>query len=328
METDQNGLAARYLLGKLSDEEQANVEKEYFHDPSSFEDILIAENSLIDAYVSDRLSPEDRLLFEKRLLISPRQRQRARFAETLVSYASRQPIEESVSPTSQPLWLTRFVSSFSFRPLLSYSLAAAALLISATGIFWFASHAPARLDIEDLAHIQTPAAIERDKSLPAQQTEEPRSAITKENQTVLKDEAIGHQPTAKSSQLLPKPELARRAISPAIVSTIILSLGSTRDAGAGKVFVLPEKTGFVNLKLQFECRPFSSYFAVVETADGQQVWKGRVSGSSMINNGKTASLTVPAQRLGRGDYIVSLKGLTKAGLYESVADYSFTVDRR
>lgn len=221
-----------------------------------------------------------------------------------------------------------FARLFSGRPLLSYSLAAAVVLFLAAALFWWTSNGSGRLSDENLAMTSTPAELEITNPVSNRQTEVQTSAMETEKNLSLVDKTGNVETTTKTSPPPPKKDLSQPAKSRAIISTIILSLGSTRDAEAGRVFVLSKKTVLVNLKLQFESGHFASYFAVVETADGQQIWRGKVPGSKSNNNEITATLKVSAHRLSRGNYVVSLKGLTKTGVYEPVADYSFTVDRR
>ena len=86
MGPDQEKLAEAFLLGKLAENEREDVERDFFAKPDVFENLLIAENSLTDAYVTSRMAEEDRRLFESRLLINPVQRQRAAFAEFLLDF--------------------------------------------------------------------------------------------------------------------------------------------------------------------------------------------------------------------------------------------------
>ena len=63
MATDDELLPRRYLLGDLSDEHSAVVEEEYFAQEAAFDRVWAAENELIDSYLSDGLSPQDRERF-------------------------------------------------------------------------------------------------------------------------------------------------------------------------------------------------------------------------------------------------------------------------
>ena len=63
------------------------------------------------------------------------------------------------------------------------------------------------------------------------------------------------------------------------------------------------------------------FFAVVETVDGKQIWRGPVS----MKAAGTAYAVVPVHKLSQGDYILTIKRMSPAGLYEPVGDYSFRI---
>ena len=75
----------RYLLGELSDSERAALEEKYFTDPKVFDDMVKAENELSDNYARGLLNPESREKFEQYYLAHPKRRERAEFAQTLVT---------------------------------------------------------------------------------------------------------------------------------------------------------------------------------------------------------------------------------------------------
>ena len=62
MEQDHNrGRLERYLLGKLSEPEQVEVETDYFEDSEKFEEVWAAENDLI-VRTPDPYNAEPRLI--------------------------------------------------------------------------------------------------------------------------------------------------------------------------------------------------------------------------------------------------------------------------
>ena len=73
---------ARYLLGELSPEEQAELERRYFADPALLDRMDAVEDDLIDDYVRDELAPEQREHFESRFL-NEKRLERVRMAEAL-----------------------------------------------------------------------------------------------------------------------------------------------------------------------------------------------------------------------------------------------------
>src|SRR5688500_6089886 len=82
---DSKHVMTRYLLGELSEGEQAALEKAYFEDPDVFTELTAAEEGLVDDYARDRLSPDDRARFERVYLADPRRRERVQFAQALIT---------------------------------------------------------------------------------------------------------------------------------------------------------------------------------------------------------------------------------------------------
>ena len=60
-----------YLLGTLNPAEAAAFEDRYFADDALFAELKVAENRLITDFLDERLSPQERKLFEARYLRTP-----------------------------------------------------------------------------------------------------------------------------------------------------------------------------------------------------------------------------------------------------------------
>jgi hypothetical protein len=91
----------QYLLGRLPEEEEAELERRYLADDALFEELLAIEDDLRDAYVRGELSMPDHEAFQQRLLAVPRQRQEQDFARTLCRNLQQTGVE--ASPTGQPV---------------------------------------------------------------------------------------------------------------------------------------------------------------------------------------------------------------------------------
>ena len=89
----------QYLLGRLLDEEEAELERRYLADDALFEELLAIEDDLRDAYVRGELSMPDHEAFQQRLLAVPRQRQEQDFAHTLCLNLQQKGVK--VNPTGQ-----------------------------------------------------------------------------------------------------------------------------------------------------------------------------------------------------------------------------------
>ena len=73
----------RYLLGLSSPAERENIESEYFEDEGAFQEMLTAEDDLIDAYARGELAGEERQRFERKFVSSLRRR--VQFARAFMS---------------------------------------------------------------------------------------------------------------------------------------------------------------------------------------------------------------------------------------------------
>src|SRR5829696_1423355 len=56
-----------YLLGLLPAEDLATLEERYFNDDAAFEELVLAEDDLLDEYLDGQLPEEQRQTFEQRL---------------------------------------------------------------------------------------------------------------------------------------------------------------------------------------------------------------------------------------------------------------------
>jgi hypothetical protein len=82
MKIDQK-LLVNYLLKRLDPESQEELEKQFFNDDTLFDQLLTAEDELIESYQSGQLSREEKFLFEQRYLSSVYRRQKVDFYASL-----------------------------------------------------------------------------------------------------------------------------------------------------------------------------------------------------------------------------------------------------
>ena len=82
-QTQEEELLNRYLLGELTEEEQARVEERLFRDDIFFEQLQALKEELVDDYVQGELSAHEREQFEKRFLASPQWREQVQFSKAL-----------------------------------------------------------------------------------------------------------------------------------------------------------------------------------------------------------------------------------------------------
>lgn len=210
-EEDQDRLRS-YLLGDLAEEEEELVELRVLSDPRFAEEFDAAEDELIEQYVDDELTAEERNRFEGYFLQASERRTKLAFAEALRSRAERK------MPAAVP---ARPSSSFYLR------LAASVLLVLGAGfvgwrVFLYKSTVDQGLlalqaaygergDIEarvtGLKH--APAAAQRGASGRSNEIEQERAGL-------LLRTAVTESPGAESHHALGKYYLLQREFDKAI----------------------------------------------------------------------------------------------------------------
>src|SRR5262245_60156960 len=84
MTNDERDRLVRYLLGgALPEEEQQDLEQRYFDDEAFFEEMELAEQELIDNYLSGRLTQDEQESFEKHYLAVHWRRRRVELIRAL-----------------------------------------------------------------------------------------------------------------------------------------------------------------------------------------------------------------------------------------------------
>ena len=81
--------ARRYLLGQATEEERSALELEYFQSEEAVDRIAAAEDDLIEDYLSDRLDPVERGLFERDYLAADNHRRRVETIRQLLASTLR-----------------------------------------------------------------------------------------------------------------------------------------------------------------------------------------------------------------------------------------------
>src|SRR2546423_1528124 len=79
----------RYLLGNLPAAEQEEIEKTLLASDEFFEELLVTEDELIDAYLSGGLNTDDRAAFESHFLATPERHDQLRFGRAFENFLSQ-----------------------------------------------------------------------------------------------------------------------------------------------------------------------------------------------------------------------------------------------
>jgi hypothetical protein len=144
METQQ--AIRQYLLGIMAQEQAVELEERLLIDGELYEELLIAEDELVDQFLSGEMTAREREGIETHFLRAPERQEQLRFARTLKRYVSAngpQAVKDlgvDESPSGEGAREKRSLLSrlFPRHPALAFSLACALVLIIVGGV-WLAN---------------------------------------------------------------------------------------------------------------------------------------------------------------------------------------------
>lgn len=293
-------IATRYLLGELSEQEQATLEERYFSDPQAFNEVLKVESELVDAYARGQLSTEMRERFEQSYLKHPARRQRVEFARALTTRIDEK--EESVTRAAQSsvrtTWKQTLLAIVGGRgPKLRFAMALIILAIALAGVWIFINSR--RQEQPGEAQIQT---------APQQQVQEERAA----------------QIPSPISQ--PSPNSTPKT---SIVS-LALTVGGVRSADGGptQTLVIPPDATRAQLLLDLKDDSYLRYRASLQKIGGQEIFTQTNLRPRRTKAGARFVFTVPAKGLTSGDYVLTLGGIASTGEVDDLSKSLFRVEKR
>ena len=144
--TEERIATRQYLLGDLPPGSLRLLEERILGDKDFYEELLIAEDELVDEYLADRLSQAERHLFESHFLIAPERQHKVRFGGALRKYVNLHKSDATKSVTTglvdrgymdrklRALKSSRLFWPFNRNPILAFSLIIAVCLGLAA--FW------------------------------------------------------------------------------------------------------------------------------------------------------------------------------------------------
>ncbi|HMV87273.1 MAG TPA: hypothetical protein PLD20_20240 [Blastocatellia bacterium] len=128
---------AGYLLGEMSEQEQADFEMRYLADDSMFEQTLTVKQELIDAYVRNHLDAATREKFERHFLATPEGQKEVAFARALREKLTAPVLNAPVvtEPAKlQPSKLSAWLAGWTLREI-ALATATGLLLVAGGGLF-------------------------------------------------------------------------------------------------------------------------------------------------------------------------------------------------
>lgn len=321
-----NSAEIRYLLGTISPEEALKLEEGYFADSARFEQLEIAEEELIEAYVRNQLSSEEAQQFETRLLRYPRIGERVNFARALsekvkayeLSSKRRSEKEDSIVP-----WWQRFLPE---QPALRVAFAACFLIFAIGGLISIPTWLRLRSESDRITSER--AALQK-------QTEElDKRALQMQGQNEQLTADLRRQEDELAQQRQRIDDLQRALASrqpdrglPGVLASVFLYPGSTRGPEETRELAIYPNTSRAQISLGLESNEYKTYRAVLKTA-ARSVVLSR-NGLSVRNPAlPQIHFVIPAHVLTAGTYLITVSGRTPTGEFEDVADYTLRVARK
>lgn len=307
------------------------MEERYFADAQTFEHLVELETELVDSYAHGRLSTEMRERFERAYLVNPNRRARLRFSEALTTK-----LDEAASARvadDRPIIRTassgqRFSSTFTGkRRALAFSMALVLLLLTSMSIWLFIQSNRLR---QDLALSRQEQISEEQRAREAQQQLADEQTKTQQLAAELERERTEQKPQPQPTMAeSPKPVITTTTAVPPVASLVLIASNSRSvdTARAPGTLVIHKETEQVRIQLKLKENEYQSYQLSLQAIGGREVFNRQ--NIKPVNNKSGASfiISLPASRIGAGDYILTLRGFTRSGEPEDVSQSLFRVER-
>lgn len=316
----------KYLLGGLSKKEREALEDHYFSDGSTFEEMTIVEEELIDGYLRDEFPKPMRQEFEKSYFSSPERRKRvmeaAGFRNALFAVKDRE--THGLNLSRLRYWLRGLLSFFasSNRILVVASLAFVLILLSLGCVLIVIKNTQLQSQISQ-TQAEKKALEERERQI-LDEISEQKAANDK-----LRDE---NQRARNQSEQL-KEELESLKLSqlrsPAQIPDVSFELASNLVRGSSNPAQLeiPRNARLVELQLNLEANDYER-FRVELQAEGAKTWIKTFNRREVASSNRQIIIRLPASLLSIGDHTITLSGASRDSNFEPIARYPFHVLRK
>jgi len=324
---DNEKLLIRYLLGSLPEEQQMQVEGGFLSDDQRFERLLALENELFYDYAQNKLSPDERELFEKRFLSSEQNRKRAMIASALAhkmsESASVETAEQRIADR-EPQRFWRSLKSYFVAQSAALRVSLAALAIVSLALIWLVIGI-VRLRNE-YNHFRAGRAVQADRLRQQAQQDRARAdelSLKLERET--DENSILRQELSKM-----RAQSEGQGGRPPSVISLVLSPSIVRDQAPGmKNLYLPQGARLLKLLLKLKGEvEYKSYQAILLTVEGAEKWSRDKLHAKRTGSGRSIELWLPTKTFSPGDYELRLKGHASDGTLEETGDYYYLSVRR
>lgn len=316
----------RYLLGEMSEQERERVEEGLLADDDLYQQLLIAEDDLIDEFVAGALPEQERAQFSQSFLQVPQLRQDVRFAVALRKHALKAAPRVAVAAAAPPrVSLLDWLRKFFMQPVFSFSMTIALLTAVPLAVWLAAQNSRLRKQVEQLQAMQTPTPAPRQdlqEQLDAERLRNEKLSAELREQEQRIEEARKIQEAKEQSP--PQPP-ARQPTPPGSASVVAFTLtpGLVRESGSLKKLTVPPGASELMIRLDLPESGYRNYRVVLKTVDGKELFSRQ--GLRAAGGGKHVPVSIPARLLSPDDYQILLTGIASSGEAEEISTYYFRV---
>jgi|SRR5579859_1839346 len=289
--SERERFIGRYLLGQVSQEERDTFEDQYLADDDTFEELIAAENDMIDSYVRGGLSKIEQEQFESHFLNTPERRERVDFARSLATYGTAGNLVSSPGWKSIPALLKMQPATMRFALVAMFLVMASATWI-----------------------VVNNSRLRRQLDQSQREQQQLRHEIARLNTQLQESLAAGSQ----------KQELAQLDPPGSAKLSVVLAPVARGHGRQNTVFISPGVAS-VAVRLNREGEDYSTYGVSLETVEGVPVLQKNGLKSQPATSGNVITAEFLAKSLNPGDYVLKLTGTTAGGKKEDLDAYSFRV---
>lgn len=340
LNSDKSVLTRQYLLGALSPADVAYLEENYFVDNEFFQEVEIAEDELVDAYVRGELSEEETRQFKSNLARLPRLAERIKFAQVL-ERATRIPSQSNdATGVDAAAPITETPKDDSAEPQNIFSVSHAKETSSGWKNLLGTWLTPQRIGALTTAIVLLTAGgfLFRDWLRLRQET---RQLVAEREETQRQNELLTTKAEAERRELAQEitnaeaqNESLRKELERALaqVGSVLpridfpLFPGGSRDpSGRSSDLPLPAKPSTIVAWLALETTDYPKYEAIVKRVGGREVAHQKDLQPTNYKSTPSLKLPISSSLLRRGDYTVTVNGLPSSSEPVFVTSYRFRI---
>lgn len=309
----------KYLLGELGEPEQQELEQRLITSNEYFEELLVAEDELVDEYLHGKLSPREQDKFNSHFLCTPERREKLRFSRSLQRYVST----HAERPQKAWAWPVGFFSflraSYAIR---GWSMATALAMMALGGSWLTVRNQFLQHGLEEARQGRvTPAVGQQELHRQLAESQERNHQFASQLAQREKQSAALEQELAEL-----KTPASRQHLS-SVVALALMPSG-VRDAQANQrmqKLTIPVGANWVELRIDLGRGDYQRYQTVLQKVEGEEVSTQITPKMKTRDDTDLVVLAVPAKLLTPGDYVLSLSGMDANGSFEAVSKHPFRV---